>query len=57
MFGTERRRQLRTKGNKPGSKGKGTKNNPGYTVSVDQLQSAQKVLITHLSGKIKSAHI
>ena len=40
VFGTTRRRQWITKGNKPGYIIKDTDNNPGNGVSLDQLQSA-----------------
>ena len=45
MFGTSSRSQWRKKGKKSGSTGKETGNNPGALVSVDQLQSAQLVLV------------
>ena len=57
MFGTERRREWITKVDKPGSIRKETDNNPGYGVSVDQLQSAQPGLVPQLSGKLTSARI
>ena len=38
IFGTERKREKITKGNKTGSIRKETDNNPGAGVSVDQLQ-------------------
>ena len=57
MFGTERRREWITKVDKPGSIRKETDNNPGYGVSVDQLQSYQTVLVPQFSGKITSAYI
>ena len=57
MFGTTRRRQWSKKGNKLGSIRNLTDNKPEYTVSVDQLQSAQPGSIPQLSGKLTSKRI
>ena len=57
MVGTARRRQLGTKGKKPGSIKKDTDNNTGYGVSLEQLQKNQPGLVPKLSGKLTSARI
>ena len=57
MFGKARIRKWITKGKKTGSIRKETDNNPGYGVSVGQLQADQPVLVPQLSGKITSACI
>ena len=57
MFGTARRRQWRIKGNKSGSVGKETDNNPVAGVLVDQLQSDQTGLVSQFSGKLTSSRI
>ena len=50
MFGTKRRSQWIKKRNKSKSIRKYTDNNPGYGVSVDQLQSAQPVLVSQFTS-------
>ena len=57
MFVTARRIQWVTKGNKLESIRKDTDNDPGSVVSVDQLQSAQTLLVPQFSGKLTIAHI
>ena len=57
MFVTASKRQRIKYFNKYGSIRKETGNNTVDGVSVDQLQSAQPVLVPQLPGKLRSAHI
>ena len=54
---TEGSRKWITKRNKSGSIRKYSDNKQGYGILVDQLRSAQSVLVTQLSGKITSERI
>ena len=57
MFGIAKRRIWITKGKKPGSIRKEIDNNPGASVSVEQLQSANTGLVPQFSGKLTSVLI
>ena len=57
IFGTSRRGQWITKGNKSWSISKETDNNTLASVSLDQLQSYHPVLFPHLSVKLTTVRI
>ena len=57
VFVITRRVQLITKGKTPGSIHKDADNKPGTAVSVDQIQSAQIVLVPQFLGNFSIARI